>query len=365
MKVVFDFKIFFQQKYGGPSRYFFNLFEHINKKDNLDNAYIVSPIYYNEFLTNSEFKNKIIGIKLPKIKYTGSFYKAINKSISNYIINNFKPDLIHTTDYSIYTKKKLPLVVTVHDLIHEIYHKDFAKEKNYRPKKKILSISDHIICVSENTKKDLIEYYNVDEKKISVIYHGNTFDNFSLSSSNKKFDFKFFLFVGSRKRYKNFFKVVEAFKKNEQIYNEFKIICFGGGELLKSEKEKLLENDIDLKKIIVIENSSDESLFNLYRNATALIYPSIYEGFGMPIVEAMSLGCPVISSNSSSLPEVYKDAALSFFPSSTKELTNKMLQVAYDDQVKKKIVDLGLKQSKNFSWEKCIDKTLSVYKKVI
>ena len=135
--------------------------------------------------------------------------------------------------------------------------------------------------------------------------------------------------------------------------------------MLKSEKEKLLENNIDLKKIIIIKNSGDETLFNLYKNATALIYPSIYEGFGMPIVEAMSLGCPVISSNSSSLPEVYKDAALSFFPLSTTELTNKMLQVAYDYQVKKKLVDLGLKQSKNFSWEKCIDKTLSVYKKVI
>ena len=83
--------------------------------------------------------------------------------------------------------------------------------------------------------------------------------------------------------------------------------------MLKSEKEKLLENNIDLKKIIIIKNSGDETLFNLYKNATALIYPSIYEGFGMPIVEAMSLGCPVIFSNSSSLPEVYKDAALSFF----------------------------------------------------
>ena len=76
-----------------------------NKKNNLDNAYILSPIYYNEFLKNSNLREKIIGIKVPKIKYTGSFYKGINKSISNYIINNFKPDLIHTTDYSIYTKK--------------------------------------------------------------------------------------------------------------------------------------------------------------------------------------------------------------------------------------------------------------------
>ena len=156
------------------------------------------------------------------------------------------------------------------------------------------------------------------------------------------------MFVGSRKRYKNFFKVIEAFKNHDQLYNDFKIICFGGGKLLKSEKKKLIENNIDLEKILIIENNDDEVLFNLYKNATALIYPSIYEGFGMPIVEAMSLGCPVISSNSSSLPEVFKSAALSFFPSSTTELTNKMLQVAYDDQIKSKLIDLGLNQSKIF-----------------
>lgn len=362
MNIIFDFKIFFKQRYGGPSRYFFNLFEYINKNQDYKNsAHIVSPIYYNEYLNNSSFKNKIIGKKFPKVKFTGIFYKFINSQLSNFFFDKIKPDLIHTTDYDIHYKKKCPIVVTVHDLIHEIYYKDFGKDKNYRPKKEILKISDHIICVSKNTKDDLMKYYDVSEKKISVIYHGNSFQNLEYIKSTNLCNFKFFLFIGSRKRYKNFFKIIEAFKKNQEIYKEFKIVCFGGGQLLESEKKRLIENNIDLKKIIIIKNTSDHNLFELYKNATALIYPSFYEGFGMPIIEAMSLGCPVLSSNTSSLPEVYEDAALSFSPNSIDDLTQRMEQVVYDNNIRKKFIDLGLNQSKKFSWDNCVKKTLKVY----
>ncbi len=366
MNIIFDFKIFLQQNYGGPSRYFFNLFEYINKKQDRNNAYIISPVYYNEYLDLSNFKDKIIGIKFPKIKFSGVLCNRINRLLSNIFIKKSQPSIIHTTDYQIYSnRKEYPLIVTVHDLIHEIYHEEFGKKKDFRPKKKILEISDHIICVSQNTKRDLMRYYDVDEKKISVVYHGNTFQNFIHNKKNPIFQFKYFLYVGGRKRYKNFFSVIEAFKKNKQIYNEYKIICVGGGKFLESEKKKLIENDIDLRKIIFLDRTDDNNLFNLYKNATALIYPSFYEGFGMPIIEAMSIGCPVISSNTSSLTEVFGDAAISFSPSSIKELTNNLEKIAFDNDLKRKVIDLGYKQSKKFTWERCIDKTLTIYNKVI
>ena len=366
MNIIFDFKIFLQQNYGGPSRYFFNLFEYINKKQDSNNAYIISPVYFNEYLDLSNFKDKIIGTKFPKIKFSGVLCNRINRLLSNIFIKKSQPSIIHTTDYQIYSKRKeYPLIVTVHDLIHEIYHEEFGKKKDFRPKKKILEISDHIICVSQNTKRDLMRYYDVDEKKVSVVYHGNTFQNFIHNKKNPIFQFKYFLYVGGRKRYKNFFSVIEAFKKNKQIYNEYKIICVGGGKFLESEKKKLIENDFDLRKIIFLDRTDDNDLFNLYKNATALIYPSFYEGFGMPIIEAMSLGCPVISSNTSSLTEVFGDAAISFSPSSIKELTNNLEKIAFDDDLKRKVIDLGYKQSKKFTWERCIDKTLTIYNKVI
>lgn len=366
MNIIFDFKIFLQQNYGGPSRYFFNLFEYINKRNNKYNAFIISPVYYNEYLNSSIFKDKIIGTKFPKIKFTGVLSNKINRLLSNFFIEKKHPSLIHTTDYQIYSKKKkYPLVVTVHDLIHEIYHKDFGKKNDFRPKEKILDIADHIICVSQNTKKDLIKFYKVDEKKISVVYHGNTFYEFVHNRINPIFQFKYFLYVGGRKRYKNYFSVIEAFKSNKQIYNDYKIIFVGGGKLLESEKKKLVENNIDLSKLIFLDRTNDQDLFNLYKNAVALIYPSFYEGFGMPIIEAMSIGCPVISSNSSSLTEVFGDAAISFTPSSISELTNNIEKIAFDNDLRKRIIDLGFKRSQKFSWERCIDKTLTIYNKII
>ena len=367
MKIIFDHKIFFQQKYGGPSRYFYNLFENINNDyNNSWKAHIVSPIYYNEFLKNSKFRNRVFGIKLPKIKYLGFFFKRINCIFSDLIINNINPNIIHTTDYNlILYKKKFPIILTVHDLIHEIYHDSYGQKDNYRPKKKILEISNHVICVSENTKKDLMKYYDIDEKKISVIYHGNSFENYKINKKIEPINHKFFLYIGSRKRYKNFFKVIEAFRKSEKIYNEYKLFCAGGEKFSEEEKKKLLELKIDLTKIIFFEKYDDDNLYNLYKCATALIYPSYYEGFGMPIVEAMSLGCPVISSNASSLPEVYGKAALNFIPSSSLDLKNKMEEIAYETKIKNKLIKLGFEQSKKFTWKKSVEETLSIYNKFI
>tara|TARA_Y100000389_G_scaffold203786_1_gene253461 strand:- start:1655 stop:2758 length:1104 start_codon:yes stop_codon:yes gene_type:complete len=367
MKIAFDFKIFSHQKFGGPSRYFYNLFEHIKLINNETN--IISPFYCNQFLRNSISKKNIIGFYLPQIKYINFLVKYLNTNISKFLIKKLNPQILHTTDYFFSSSDKhKKLVVTVHDLIHEIFHDEFGKNHRYRPKQRILDLADHIICVSVNTKNDLVSLYNVDEKKISVIYHGNSFSDttiFQKDNFKKKISFKYFLYIGSRKRYKNFFSIINAIKKNKQIYNDYKVICFGGGKLLKSEITRFKENNIDLKKIIILENNDDNLLFNLYKNASALIYPSQYEGFGMPIVEAMSLGCPVISSNSSSLPEVYGDAALTFSPFSDQEILSKIESIVSDNELRSKLIKLGLNQSKKFSWEKCARETLEVYNKLI
>lgn len=368
MKIIFDFKIFSHQRFGGPSRYFYNLFEHISliNKD----TYVVSPFYCNEFLKKSNFKQNIKGIYIPKYKYINLALNFFNKKFSNLLIKKFNPQILHTTDYSFsVSDKNKKLVVTVHDLIHEIFYQDFGNDNKFRPKKRILDLADHVICVSNNTKNDLINFYKIDQKKISVIYHGNSFSNvknFENKKLNLKLDFKYFLYIGSRKRYKNFFSIVKAIKKNKQIYNEYKLVCFGGGKLLKSEIKKFNEYQIDIKKIIIIENYCDDFLlYKLYKNASALIYPSKYEGFGMPIIEAMSLRCPVICSNASSLPEVYGDAALTFSPFSEKEILKSIESIVSDKELKSKLIRLGIKQSTKFSWEKCANQTLDVYKKLI
>jgi glycosyltransferase involved in cell wall biosynthesis len=368
MKIVFDHKIFYQQKFGGPSRYFFKLFEGINSFSD-DEAFVVSPIYHNKYLIESKFKNRIRGMYLPQIKYLGSSFNLINNLSNKNLINKIKPQILHTTDYSKLSSDNIkPLVVTVHDLIHEIFYKDFGQSINYRPKKEILKKADHIICVSENTKKDLIKYYSTDEKKITVIYHGNSFSSdefYPLNEIPINLNYKFFLYIGSRKRYKNFYSIIKAFKKDKDIYKNYKLICFGGGPLLTDEKKQLIEDNFDLKKIILYSNDDDKLLYKLYKSATALIYPSLYEGFGMPVVEAMSLGCPVICSNTSSLPEINGSNALSYSPYSEDELLKKMIEITQDKDLKKDVVSQGIKNSNKFSWKKCCKETISIYKKLI
>ena len=212
------------------------------------------------------------------------------------------------------------------------------------------------------------QYYNIKEDTISVVYHGSlNNEKIKLINDLKKFESEqpFFLYVGNRKRYKNFSILINAFLSSNEIYNNFKIVCFGGGKILDTEKKYLQEKKFDLNKIINFPNYNDELLYRLYKSATALIYTSSYEGFGMPILEAMSIGCPVISSNASSLPEVYGDSALNFDPLSSDELLNSISKLVKNNEIKIEFIDKGKKHSKKFTWEKCSKQTLEAYNKLI
>ena len=362
MKIYFDYKIFLQQKFGGPSRYFSQLFE--NLKTNKKKAYIVSPFYINNYLDQSNFKENIYGKKIYSRRFGGKFYTYFNKNISKIIFSRLKPDLIHTTyyDHGLVSQKK-PVVLTVYDLINEIYPKEFGFKDYYRPKKDIIEKVDHFICISKNTQKDLINYYGVDEKKTSVIY-------LSGSGLDKKFSIKyqhskpFMLFVGTRNRYKNFSLLIKAYSSENFINNNFDLICFGGGKFNKDELDLFIKYKLDLNKIHHLEGR-DELLVSLYKSATAYVCTSFYEGFGLTLLEAMQYGCPVLSSNSSSLPEVYGDAALTFSPYSIEELRECLNKIASMDSLKKEFSKKGLKHVKNFTWEKCTQDTLKVYKSLI
>jgi glycosyltransferase involved in cell wall biosynthesis len=362
MKIVFDHKIFFQQQFGGPSRYFSQLFEHLNK--NRATAYIISPFYTNEYLKSSIFKKNIYGKKISSKPFFGRGYNYLNKNISKLIISKLNPDVIHTTYYDEHLiNQKKPIILTVHDMIHEIFHNDFGFDVHHRPKKKMIDRADHIICVSESTKKDLIEYYNVKEEKISTIYHGASTNQVHKKPS-LKIEKPFFLYIGSRKRYKNFKKFLEAFSLNDSILKNFDIICFGGGSFLPEEYQLFNALKINNNQIHNF-NGDDDLLTYLYQNAQALIYPSIYEGFGMPILEAMRLKCPVISSNSSSMPEVYGNTCLPFNPNSKEELALHLDKISNNSDFRNQIIQDAHQRSKLFTWEKCAEETLKVYKNLI
>jgi glycosyltransferase involved in cell wall biosynthesis len=375
MKILFDYQIFLNQEYGGPSRYFVNLAKAIIKKETLK---ICAPIHINNYLQEIP-KNFIYGLKLPK-QYSNYFpYKIksiinkflvspLNKRLNNLFSMRYNPDIVHKTYYDSENRINKPTVLTVYDLIHEKFYKDYNKSKFYRPKKKALENADKIICISKNTSNDLIKYYDVDKKKIEIIYLANSFSNIACNlpptrvvSEIKK---DYLLYVGKRSGYKNFLNFIKAFSISSKLKRDFCIICFGNREFTRDEINEFSKLKLNDKNIIHI-NGDDFLLSHLYKNARALIYPSLYEGFGLPILEAMSFNCPVICSNTSSIPEVGGDAVKYFNPYDITEISQIICNTVYSDYTITSLINKGKIQEKLFTWQKCSENTLKVYKKLL
>ena len=167
-----------------------------------------------------------------------------------------------------------------------------------------------------------------------------------------------------RSCYKNFQNFLKDFADSFKLRKNFKIICFGGEQFSKSEKETFKNLRLSQKNIIQM-SGNDDLIYQLYKNARALIYPSLYEGFGLPILEAMSLNCPVICSNTSSLPEVAGDAASYFNPYNFKEIQEVIEKNIYSDDYLDKLKNPGKERVKLFSWKKCGQETLNCYSQLI
>ena len=372
MKIFFDHKIFTLQNYGGPSRYFVNLIDQLNKIDSI-NAKIYAPIHINHFLSNMANNNIGIANKVPFANYLSQFNSfrkqimKINNKLNNLYVDKNKPNIIHSTYYDDgFPLKTDNLVVTVFDLIHEIFHDDYNQNKNFLPKENILQKASQIICISESTKKDLIKFYNVDKKKITVTYLAN-----SLSSNYEapikarvKLNNKFFLYVGPRWKYKNFNQLLYLLHDNKQIHNEFDLVTFGGGKLNHDEKKLIKKLNLNKDKIIQIDGD-ESTLKYLYRNAEFFIYPSKYEGFGIPILESFSQECPVLCSNTSSLPEIAGDAASFFDPNDLSSISKSINKIISSNDLRSSLIKKGNKRLEMFSWNKCALETLNVYKKMI
>lgn len=364
MKIAFDSQIFTNQLVGGVSRYYCELAKNLNHIG--EDISIFAGLYQNEYLGGLEG----ININGRKIKYPNKsirLFQTINSFISNKQIKEFKPDIVHSTYYSnnIFPNHDRAQVITVFDMIHELFKEDFSRRHLITEKKrKSLERANHIICISNSTKIDLINIFGIDESKISVIHLGVNVNEFSASENIKKNSFKpFLLYVGHRKGYKNFNNFIEAFATSKYLSMGFDIVAFGGGyfdkyELNFFQKLKLKENQIRQVQ------GDDFVLRELYANASAFVYPSLYEGFGLPPLEAMASGCPVISSNTSSMPEVIGSAGEYFEPNNIESIRFAIENVLINNSYREKLILKGYENVTNFSWNKCANETLNVYKNI-
>jgi glycosyltransferase involved in cell wall biosynthesis len=258
----------------------------------------------------------------------------------------------------------VPLIVTIHDLSYFYYRDEFLKEDLYKLKnwtKYSLDKAVKVIAVSKTTKKDIMKFYSVPDEKIEVIYNG--YEKRTQNNNIKiKIEKPYLLYVGTLQPRKNITTLIKAYSLLKKDSPEFKLVIVGRKgwlyeEIFELVKELRLENEVIFAGYV-----PDEELAGYYKNAFSFVMPSLYEGFGIPVLEAMSYGCPVISSFSSSLPEIGGEAALYFDPKNEKNLLEKIKELKENSSLRNELVKKGKERVKLFSWCTAAEKTLSVIK---
>ncbi len=332
------------------------------------NAKVFAPLHFNknvQVLDNSIHSGYLLPLFNTKFSRAATM---ISKISARHLMARFDPDVVHETYYSEdeFRPRGALRVVTVHDLIHDRFPSMFVNsEGTTRPKKIAAMRADHVICVSRNTQNDLIELYGIPEEKTSVVHLGVDKHIFAAPKSKVKVHPRsFILYVGPRGGYKNFESLILAVASSTSLRKNFDIVCFGGEPFTSQEKSFFVKCGLRRDQIFQM-HGGDDRLVQFYQQAEALVYPSIYEGFGIPPLEAMAAGCPVICSNSSSLPEVVGAAAELFDPSDIASLISALETVLGSPSRLEELSKLGLARCEFFDWEKCATETAAVYRGIV
>jgi glycosyltransferase involved in cell wall biosynthesis len=366
IKIAYDYQAFALTPYSGISRYFYEVSKFINESEDCE-VNIVAPLYKNQYIKDSPL-GMVVGRRCDKLQDLLGITSVINRNGSKRWFRENSPDILHETYYNPHNLS-LPnckTVLTVYDMIHEKFSNGMnASERKVADiKKRSIERADKIICISENTKKDLLEIFNIDPDDVSVVHLGCSLTISDDSMELPIVNVPYLLYVGARGHYKNFKNLLQAFAISDKISNEFKLVCFGGDEFSRSEKMEMNRLNVQENSILHFKGN-DQLLANLYSNAIAFVYPSLYEGFGIPPLEAMRLSCPVICSNAASIPEVVGEAGYYFDPYSSENIISAIESVAFSEEVRKKLIEQGLQRVTEFSWQKCAQETYSIYRKLI
>jgi len=285
-----------------------------------------------------------------------------------------KADIIHSSYHRITLGSKTKNVVTVHDFLYELgILKTSGSSINILHKKVAIYAADAIICVSENTKKDLLSFYPRLKcgSNIYVIGHGSLFSIKNptvINASKRLISFsktrmnRYILFIGGRISYKNFNSALLGFAGSTLPKMDYSMVCTGAKF---SDAEENFITSLGLQhKVLVLDNATNEELKYLYQNAFALVYPSSYEGFGLPPLEAMSCGCPVIASNTSSIPEVVGNSGILVDPQNISHIST-ALESLLDNDVRNSYIAQGIARAKLFSWDKAAQEYIQIYRSLM
>lgn len=382
MKVLYDLQAFDMQTHGGVSRCFAELYSHrpafvdahISVKET-DNVYLQELGFppkgtlYKNFLCDKDTKLKHFLFKLKYNIQYGKFSRLDKRPLINLfetesVLKKGDFDIFHPTffdDYFLPFLGKKPFVITVHDMIPEIFSID---KHQVEQKLAIIPKATHIIAVSERTKQDLVRIMHVPEEKVSVIYHGSDEEPYTPSTTAPIAE-EYILFVGTRYEYKNFKAFCKSCVGILKRHPQLNIVCTG---VPFSPEEIQFFESLGIKERMVHKFvQTSQELLDLYHYAFTFVYPSKYEGFGIPILEAYKADCPVMLNRASCFPEIAGDAAVFFDLNSEKSDFEEQFETLYrlTGDEREELIQRQRERMKLYSWSKSAAQLADVYKDVL
>lgn len=362
MKILYDYSAFVVQAHGGVSRIMCEVIRRELARADVDGR-VFAGFHRNYELhkLGREFPRQVRACLLPQTLVRQRLFLPVNQALFVPYAQRFAPDLCHHTYYQTPpVPPRTKVVITVHDLILETLDPD-KNHPEIRLRQQALRRADGIICVSENTRADLLRRYPVHDKPILVAHHGNSLRQ--TVAQAPEIATPYFLYVGLRgAAYKNFPLLLEAFARHEQL-RPYHLVCFGGENFTPAELAAFRQ--AGLAGRILQRRGPDAVLAGWYQHATALIYPSRYEGFGLPPLEAMGFGCPVLASSAPPMPEISGDAALYFDPGSPAQLRAACNRLLTEDGLRAALIARGQQREQLFSWGKTARQIHDFYRSLL
>lgn len=400
MRIGIDCRTILNPGYGeaaGVGHYTFFLVSNLLKIDK-ENEYV---LFFDNLLSKNAAEEMVSGALNVKIKFFPFHqYKhylpfAFSHLLTSGAIEKEKLDVFHSPAYTLPLAYHGKSIVTVHDLA--IYKNPkwfpgkFLLGQSFSTKTlvpKSLKKADKIIAVSENTKKDITEIFKIDPGKVEVIYEGVEFRNLPKKSETTcgvesevcfedlkiKYGLKnnYVLFLGTIEPRKNIVALIRAFcdliSRDKNLEKKYQLILAGAKgwkyEKVFKEMGECLKNLGDKGEVKYIGYVPGREKFSLMRGAACFVFPSFYEGFGLPVLEALSLGVPTITSDRASLPEIAGQAAILVDPGKVSEISGALGKILVDKNLREELGKRGTEQARKFSWKKCAEETLRVYKNI-
>lgn len=379
MRVLFDYQIFSFQKFGGISNMYTQLMLNMPKEVEFKVSLKESDNYHlqssgildipkdscneDNFLWGTKFrgKGKVYSLLSKLAPSMTSLGRNKLESINQLKKGDF--DIFHPTyfyDYFLPYLKGKPFVLTIYDMISE----KFFPQNDLQTinKRKMVKTAAHIIAISEKTKQDIVELLHVDPAKISVIHLA--VPEVKNIITQPLINDKYILFVGHRFSYKNFIPMAESLSPILNRNRDIKLVCTG---IPFTQEEIVKLRSLGIYDSVIHLRPSDEELRNLYSHAMCFIFPSLYEGFGIPILEAYQSGCPVLLNNKSCFPEIAQDAAIYFNldsnGSNLTEVMNSFLQMGESER--EELLNRQCKRLADFSWKKSAEQLADVYRLIL